>query len=49
MIRSIYFGYRYDDLTRIEDIANLGKIGVHCDFYLAQPNRKTGTLEAIPL
>jgi hypothetical protein len=49
MIRSIYFGYRYDDLTRIEDIANLGKIGVHCDFYLVQPNRKTGTLEAIPL
>jgi len=49
MIRSIYFGYRYDDHTRTEDIANLRKIGADCDFYLVQPNRTTGTLEAIGL
>lgn len=49
MIRSIYFGYRYDDHTRAEDIAKLQKTGADCDFYLVQPNRTTGTLEAIRL
>jgi hypothetical protein len=49
MIRSIYFGYRYNDHARTEDIANLRIIGADCDFYLVQPNRTTGMLEAIRL
>lgn len=49
MIKSVYFGFRYDDRTRTEDIANLRKIGAGSDFYLVRPNLTAGTLEAVQL
>jgi hypothetical protein len=49
MIASVYFGYRYDDRVRLGDMATFRKIGVQSDFYLVQPNRQTGLLEAVPI
>jgi hypothetical protein len=49
MIRSIYFGYCYDDHARTEDIANFRKIGADCDFYLVQPNHTRSMLQVTRL
>jgi hypothetical protein len=49
MIASVYFGYRYDEHARAEDIDSLRSVGAQCDFYVVQPNRKTGLLEALSI